>query len=72
MMLAYFVGKTVKNNGKALRKLMEIYFGSIKYRHIGAYVFHAYLPEGKLAIITTEPVGEDEIRIVSVTICERD
>ena len=69
-MLSDIIGKTVKNDGKALKWLLEVYTVFSNFRHIGDYVFNVELPNGKLAVITTIPVDEDgtEILITDVNI----
>jgi len=69
-MLSDIIGNTVKNDGESLKRILEIYLPFNSFHHAGDYVFNAVLPKGKLAVITTVPVDEqdEEIRILSVNI----
>ena len=61
-------GETVKNDGKALQRLIEEHYAISGFRHTGDYVFRADLPDGNALIVFTEPVDEegDEIRILGL------
>ena len=65
---ACVVGETVKNDGKALKRLMEEHFPISDFRHTRDYVFRADLPDGNALLVVTEPVDEegDEIRILGL------
>jgi hypothetical protein len=65
---AYGVGETVRNDGKALKRLLEEHFAVSNFRHTGDYVFRADLSDGNALIVFTEPVDDegDEIKILGL------
>ena len=61
-------GGTVKNDGKALKRLLEEHFSISDFRHTGDYIFRAELSDGSALVIFTEPMDEEgnEIKILNM------
>ena len=64
----WLAGKTVKNDGKALKQLLEDHFCICNFRHSGDYVFRAELSNGNTLVVITEPASEAEEEITIFTI----
>ena len=64
------VGKVVKNDGKALKRLLEKHYCFTNFHQYWDYIFEGNLKYGKILVVCTSPEDEDGkmIRITKIKI----
>ena len=68
--LRELIGKEVQNDGVALEVLLRGELSFTGLRHTGNFVFEAQTPDGKMLVVHTQPVDEENevIRITGITV----